>query len=76
MGAGGVGWAVNPPWGAGASGGGGRPLLLTSCVLFALFTYPLFMLMNTGSVALAVVAHVTLAVFEALFVCTSLAAGA
>jgi MHS family proline/betaine transporter-like MFS transporter len=71
-----VAMALIPPLGALADRVGRRPLLLTACALFALLTYPLFMLMNTGNVVLAVTAHVALAVIEALFVCTSLAAGA
>ncbi len=71
-----VAMALIPPLGALADRVGRRPLLLTACALFILLTYPLFMLMNTGNVVLAVAAHVALAVIEALFVCTSLAAGA
>lgn len=65
-----------PPLGALSDRVGRKPLLLASCVLFAVLTYPLFLLMNTGSLAAAILAHVALAVMEAIFVCTSLAAGA
>ena len=65
-----------PPLGALSDRVGRKPLLYASCALFALLTYPLFMLMNTGSLTLAITAHVVLAVIEALFVCASLAAGA
>lgn len=65
-----------PPLGALSDRVGRKPLLYASCALFVLLTYPLFMLMNTGSLALAIAAHVVLAVIEALFVCASLAAGA
>lgn len=65
-----------PPLGALSDRVGRKPLLLASCVLFALFTYPLFLLMNTGSLTAAILAHVALAVLEALFVSCSLAAGA
>ena len=65
-----------PPLGALSDRVGRKPLLYASCILFALLTYPLFMLMNTGSLAAAILAHVILAVIEAVFVCTSLAAGA
>ena len=41
-----------------------------------MLTYPLFLLMNTGSLAAAIAAHVGLAVIESVFVCCSLAAGA
>ncbi len=65
-----------PPLGALSDRVGRKPLLFASSVLFALLTYPLFMLMNTGNLAAAIAAHVALAVIEALFVCSSLAAGA
>ncbi len=71
-----VALALIPPLGALSDRVGRKPLLIGSCVLFALLTYPLFLLMNTGSLSAAIVAHVGLAAFEALFVCTSLAAGA
>ncbi|MBA2618676.1 MAG: MFS transporter [Rubrobacter sp.] len=71
-----VAMALIPPLGALADRVGRKPLLLTACALFVLLAYPLFMLMNTGSVVLAIAAHVALAAIEALFVCTSLAAGA
>lgn len=71
-----VAMALIPPLGALADRVGRKPLLLTACALFVLLAYPLFVLMNTGSVVLAVGAHVALAAIEALFVCTSLAAGA
>jgi MFS transporter, MHS family, proline/betaine transporter len=40
------------------------------------FTYPMFMLLNAGSLAGAIAAHAGLAALEAVFVCASLAAGA
>lgn len=68
--------ALIPPLGALSDRVGRKPLLISSCVLFAVLTYPLFLLMNTGNLAAAIVAHVGLAAFESLFVCCSLAAGA
>src|SRR5918992_2536606 len=52
---------------------GRKPLLLTACVCFALLTYPLFLLMNTGSLVGAILAHLALAVIEAIFISTSIA---
>ena len=40
------------------------------------FAYPLFMLLNTGSLVAAIAAHAGLAAIEAVFVSSSLAAGA
>lgn len=71
-----VALALIPPLGALSDRVGRKPLLISSCVLFAVLTYPLFLLMNTGSLSAAVAAHVGLAAFESLFVCCSLAAGA
>lgn len=65
-----------PPFGALSDRVGRKPLLYASCILFALLTYPLFILMNTGNLTAAIAAHVGLAVIEALFVSSSLAAGA
>jgi MHS family proline/betaine transporter-like MFS transporter len=71
-----VALALIPPLGALSDRMGRKPLLISSCVLFAVLTYPLFLLMNTGNLAAAIVAHVGLAAIESLFVCCSLAAGA
>jgi MHS family proline/betaine transporter-like MFS transporter len=65
-----------PPLGALSDRVGRKPLLLTASVLFAVLAYPLFALMNMGSLTLAVLALVVLAIIEAMFVCCSLAAGA
>jgi len=46
---------------------GRRPLLLASCVGFAVFTYPLFLLMNNGSFAVIVLVQMAFAFLEALF---------
>ena len=71
-----VAMALIPPLGALSDRVGRKPLLVSASVLFVVLAYPLFALMNTDSLALAVSAHVVFAVIEALFVCCSLAAGA
>jgi MFS transporter, MHS family, proline/betaine transporter len=55
---------------------GRKPLLIAGSVGFAVFAYPLFVLLNTGSLVAAVAAHAGLAAIEAVFVSSSLAAGA
>ncbi len=65
-----------PPLGKLSDRVGRKPLLFASCVLFAVLTYPMFMLMNSGNLTAAILAQVVLATIEALFVCGSLAAGA
>lgn len=71
-----VAMALIPPLGALSDRVGRKPLLLTASVAFTVLAYPLFLLMNTGNLTAAILAHVALAVIEATFVCTSLAAGA
>jgi MFS transporter, MHS family, proline/betaine transporter len=65
-----------PPLGALSDRIGRKPLLITGAVGFAVFAYPLFMLLNTGSLAAAVAAHAALAAIESVFVSASLAAAA
>ncbi|MGE2837007.1 MFS transporter [Mycobacterium sp. SMC-4] len=65
-----------PPLGALSDRVGRKPLLYTGAIAFAVFTYPLFLLLNTGSLAAAVTAHAALAAIEAVFVSASLAAAA
>ena len=65
-----------PPLGALSDRIGRKPLLITGAVGFAVFAYPLFLLLNSGSFAAAVSAHAALAAIEAVFVSASLAAGA
>ncbi|MET0700480.1 MAG: MFS transporter [Mycobacterium sp.] len=55
---------------------GRKPLLVAGAVGFAVFSYPLFLLLNSGSLAAAIGAHAGLAALEAVFVSASLAAGA
>jgi MFS transporter, MHS family, proline/betaine transporter len=65
-----------PPLGALSDRIGRKPLLLAGATGFAVFAYPLFMLLNAGSLAGAITAHAALAALESVFVCASLAAGA
>jgi MHS family proline/betaine transporter-like MFS transporter len=55
---------------------GRKPLLLAGAVGFVVFSYPLFSLLNSGSLAAAIGAHAGLSALEAVFVSASLAAGA
>jgi MFS transporter, MHS family, proline/betaine transporter len=55
---------------------GRKPLLIAGSVGFVVFAYPLFVLFNTGSLIAAIAAHAGLAAIEAVFVSSSLAAGA
>lgn len=64
------------PLGALSDRVGRKPLLIAGAVGFAVFSYPLFWLLNSGSLVAAVAAHAGLAALEAVFVSASLAAGA
>src|SRR3712207_582963 len=68
-----AGLVLVPPLGALSDSVGRKPLLLTACVCFALLSYPLFALMNTGNMVAAILAHLALAVIEAIFISTSIA---
>ncbi len=65
-----------PPLGALSDRIGRKPLLYSGAIGFAVFAYPLFLLLNSGALAAAVIAHAALAALESVFVSASLAAGA
>ncbi|MGH3147539.1 MAG: MFS transporter, partial [Rubrobacter sp.] len=69
-----VGMVLIPPLGALSDRVGRKPLLLASCIGYALFTYPLFLLLNTGNLAAAILSHVLLGALLAVFISTSIAA--
>jgi MHS family proline/betaine transporter-like MFS transporter len=71
-----VGLVLILPLGALSDRIGRRPVLIAGGAGFALFAYPLFLLITSGSFAAAVAGHAGLAALEALFVSASLAAGA
>jgi MFS transporter, MHS family, proline/betaine transporter len=63
-----------PPLGALSDRVGRKPLLMASCVGFAVLAYPLFLLLNAGSLMTAILAHVALGILLALYISTSVAA--
>ncbi|CAN5497834.1 MFS transporter [soil metagenome] len=65
-----------PPLAALSDRIGRKPLLVGGAVGFAVCSYPLFLLLNSGSLGAAIGAHAGLAALEAVFVSASLAAGA
>jgi MHS family proline/betaine transporter-like MFS transporter len=54
---------------------GRRPMLVAGALTFAIGGYPLFLLLNSGSLASAIAAHCGLAAIEAVYVCAAVAAG-
>jgi MHS family proline/betaine transporter-like MFS transporter len=69
-----VAMVLIPPLGALSDRVGRKPLLMASCVGFAVLAYPLFLLLNAGSLVTAILAHVALGVLLALYISTSVAA--
>jgi MHS family proline/betaine transporter-like MFS transporter len=65
-----------PPLGALSDRIGRKPLLIAGSVGFIVLAYPLFLLLNSGSLGAAIAGHAGLAAVEAVFVSASLAAGA
>ncbi len=54
---------------------GRRPMLIAGSLTFAIGGYPLFLLLNSGSLAAAIAAHCALAAIEAVYVSSAVAAG-
>ncbi|WP_276015105.1 MFS transporter [Mycolicibacterium setense] len=54
---------------------GRKPLLIAGSVGFVVCAYPLFLLMNSGSVAAAIAGHCLLAAIESVYVATAVTAG-
>jgi MHS family proline/betaine transporter-like MFS transporter len=54
---------------------GRRPMLIAGSLCFAVFAYPLFLLLNSGSLAAAMSAHCALAAIESVYVSTAVTAG-
>jgi MHS family proline/betaine transporter-like MFS transporter len=69
-----VGLALIPPLGALSDRIGRKPLLLASCIGYAVLTYPLFLLLNMGNLFAAILAQVALGALLAVFISTSIAA--
>ncbi len=66
--------ALIPPLGALSDRVGRKPVLAASCVGFALLSYPLFLLMQQGSLFAAVLAQVALGGLLAIFLSATIAA--
>jgi MFS transporter, MHS family, proline/betaine transporter len=54
---------------------GRKPMLIAGSLAFGVLGYPLFLLLNSGSLAAAMAAHCALAVIEAVYVSAAVAAG-
>ncbi|HEX2212154.1 MAG TPA: MFS transporter [Mycobacterium sp.] len=54
---------------------GRRPMLIAGSVGFVVLGYPLFLLLNSGSLVAAIAAHCGLAVIESIYVSTAVSAG-
>ena len=54
---------------------GRRPMLIAGSLAFAILGYPMFLLLNSGSLVAAIAAHCGLAVIEAVYVSAAVAAG-
>ncbi|MGE2837190.1 MFS transporter [Mycobacterium sp. SMC-4] len=54
---------------------GRRPLLIAGAVAFVVLGYPLFLLLNSGSLVAAIVAHCLLAAIESIYISTAVSAG-
>jgi MHS family proline/betaine transporter-like MFS transporter len=54
---------------------GRRPLLIAGTVSFVVLSYPLFLLLNSGSVGAAIAAHAALAAIESVYISVAVATG-
>ena len=54
---------------------GRRPMLIAGASGFAVFGYPLFLLLNSGSLVAAIAAHCALAAIEAVYISAAVSAG-
>ncbi|MGW0163292.1 MFS transporter [Mycobacterium sp. NPDC003323] len=54
---------------------GRRPMLIAGAVAFAVLSYPLFLLLTSGSLVAAIVAHCTLAAIESIYISAAVTAG-
>ncbi|BBX19636.1 MFS transporter [Mycolicibacterium duvalii] len=54
---------------------GRRPLLIAGSLGFAVLGYPLFLLLNSGSLVAAIVAHCALAAIESIYIAAAVTAG-
>jgi MFS transporter, MHS family, proline/betaine transporter len=54
---------------------GRRPLLIGGTMAFALLAYPLFLLLNSGSVGAAIAAHALLAAIESIYISVAVVTG-
>jgi MHS family proline/betaine transporter-like MFS transporter len=54
---------------------GRRPLLIAGTLAFAVLAYPLFLLLNSGSLGGAIAAHAALAVIESVYISVAISAG-
>ena len=54
---------------------GRKPMLIAGSVAFVVLSYPLFLLLNSGSLAAAITAHCVLAAIESIYVSTAVSAG-
>lgn len=54
---------------------GRRPLLIAGTLAFAVLAYPLFLLLNSGSLGAAITAHAALAAIESTYISVAVATG-
>lgn len=54
---------------------GRRPMLIAGSACFVVFAYPLFLLVNSGSLTAAITAHCILAAIEAVYISAAVTAG-